>query len=54
MLSIRQALESDLQQFFDWRNDPMVVAASFTPGKIEMQDHRSWYLRKLASDYCSL
>ena len=54
MLSIRKALESDLQQFFDWRNDPMVVAASFTPGKIEMQDHRSWYLQKLASDYCSL
>ena len=54
MLSVRKALESDLQQFFDWRNDPMVVAASFTPGKIDMRDHRSWYLQKLSSDFCSL
>ena len=54
MLSVRKALESDLRLFFDWRNDPLVVAASFTPGKIEMRDHRAWYLRKLSSNDCSL
>ena len=54
MLSVRKALESDLQLFFDWRNDPLVVAASFTPGKIEMRDHRPWFLQRLSSDDCNL
>ena len=54
MLSVRKALESDLQQFLDWRNDPAVVAASVTQGTIAMGDHEPWFLRKLASDDCSL
>ena len=54
MLSARKALESDLQRFFDWRNDPAVVAASFTQGEIAMQDHETWFLRKLASDDCGM
>ena len=54
MLSVRKATESDLQQFFDWRNDPAVVAASFSQGEIAMQDHRPWFLRKLASDDCGM
>lgn len=54
MLSVRKARESDLQQFLDWRNDPAVVAASFTPGTIAMADHAPWFLRKLASDDCCL
>ncbi len=54
MLSIRRAAEADLRQFLDWRNDPAVVAASFTQEPIEMRDHRPWYLRKLASDDCAM
>ena len=54
MLSVRKARESDMQQFFDWRNDPAVVAASFTPGKIAMSDHEPWFMRKLSGDDCSL
>jgi UDP-2,4-diacetamido-2,4,6-trideoxy-beta-L-altropyranose hydrolase len=54
MLSVRKARESDLQQFLDWRNDPAVVAASFTPGTISMSDHEPWFMRKLSSDDCSL
>ena len=54
MLSVRKAIESDLQRFFDWRNDPAVVAASFTPGKIAMRDHEPWFLRRLASEDCGM
>ena len=54
MLSVRKARERDMQQFLDWRNDPAVVAASFTPGEIAMSDHEPWFGRKLSSDDCSL
>lgn len=54
MLSVRKARESDLKQFLDWRNDPAVVAASFTPGTIAMADHEPWFRRRLASEDCVL
>ena len=41
-----------MEQFFAWRNDPIVVASSFTEGKIEMADHERWYMQKLASATC--
>ena len=54
MLSVRKARETDVQQFLDWRNDPAVVAASFTPGQIAMRDHEPWFTQKLSSDDCEL
>ncbi len=54
MLKVRQARQADSNQFFTWRNDPLVVASSFTKGEIKMQDHRRWYDQKLESDDCGL
>ncbi len=54
MLKVRQAGKSDSEQFLAWRNDPIVVASSFTEGRIEMADHQRWYLQKLASADCGL
>jgi len=54
MLKVRQAGKSDTEQFLAWRNDPAVVASSFTEGRIEMADHQRWYLQKLASADCGL
>jgi len=54
MLKVRQAGKSDTEQFLAWRNDPVVVASSFAEGRIEMADHRRWYLQKLASADCGL
>jgi RimJ/RimL family protein N-acetyltransferase len=54
MLSVRKARETDVQQFLDWRNDPAVVAASFTPGLIAKSDHEPWFMRKLSSNDCAL
>jgi UDP-2,4-diacetamido-2,4,6-trideoxy-beta-L-altropyranose hydrolase len=51
---IRKARRSDSKQFFTWRNDPLVIASSFTKGEIKMQDHRRWYDQKLNSDDCEL
>ena len=54
MLKVRQALRSDSKQFFAWRNDPLVVASSFTNGVIKKRDHQRWYDQKLVSDDCSM
>jgi RimJ/RimL family protein N-acetyltransferase len=54
MLKVRQAGKSDMEQFLAWRNDPRVVASSFTEGRIELADHQRWYLQKLASPNCGL
>lgn len=53
-MKIRRAGKSDQDQFLAWRNDPLVVASSFTEGRIEISDHQRWYLRKLASADCGL
>ena len=54
MLRVRKARQSDSKRFLTWRNDPLVVASSFTKGVIKMQDHQRWYNQKLASDDCGL
>jgi RimJ/RimL family protein N-acetyltransferase len=54
MLKVRKALRSDSNQFFAWRNDPLVVASSFTKGVIKKHDHQRWYDQKLVSDDCRL
>ncbi len=54
MLKVRQAGSFDSEQFLAWRNDPVVVASSFTEGRIELADHQRWYLQKLASADCGL
>jgi RimJ/RimL family protein N-acetyltransferase len=54
MLTVRQAVESDSEQFLAWRNDPLVVASSFTEGRIEQADHQRWFLQKLANADCGL
>jgi RimJ/RimL family protein N-acetyltransferase len=54
MLIVRQAVESDSEQFLAWRNDPLVVASSFTEGRIEKADHQRWFLQQLASADCGL
>ena len=53
-MKVRQAGKFDTEQFLAWRNDPLVVASSFTEGRIEMADHQRWYLQKLANANCGL
>ena len=54
MLTVRQAVKSDSEQFLAWRNDPLVIASSFTEGRIEQADHQRWFLQKLANANCGL
>jgi UDP-2,4-diacetamido-2,4,6-trideoxy-beta-L-altropyranose hydrolase len=54
MLRVRKALESDLMLFYHWRNDPLVVASSFSEGSVHLEDHQRWYRRQLSSGNCSL
>jgi UDP-2,4-diacetamido-2,4,6-trideoxy-beta-L-altropyranose hydrolase len=54
MIRVRKARRSDSNRFFTWRNDPLVVASSFTKTAIDIRDHERWYDQKLASDNCEM
>ncbi|SIR42911.1 UDP-2,4-diacetamido-2,4,6-trideoxy-beta-L-altropyranose hydrolase [Pontibacter lucknowensis] len=46
-LKLRKAVPEDLQQLFDWANDPEVRRHSFNPEPIPLEDHTRWFQAKL-------
>lgn len=46
---IRKAGISDMLQFFDWVNEPMVRLNSFHSELIGFQDHEAWFLNRISS-----
>ena len=53
-LTLREAVASDARLLFDWVNDPVVRAQSFTQTMIPWEDHQRWFARKLADTRCLL
>jgi UDP-2,4-diacetamido-2,4,6-trideoxy-beta-L-altropyranose hydrolase len=52
-LQIRSACFEDAEILWQWANDPVVRANSFSPDPISLSDHIEWYREKLAScDTC--
>jgi RimJ/RimL family protein N-acetyltransferase len=49
MLALREATAEDAELLLAWRNDPVTRANSFEQGAIELESHRAWLTRKLAS-----
>lgn len=49
-LTLRPADAADERLLWEWANDPVVRAASFSSDPIPWEDHRRWFARKLASD----
>lgn len=49
---IRKANNKDLIQYFNWANDTNVRENSFSPEKIEVEDHIKWFLEKLKDKSC--
>lgn len=54
LLTLRTAEPGDARLLFDWVNDPVVRAQSFTQTAIPWQDHERWFARKLADARCLL
>ena len=48
-LRVRPATESDAELLLAWRNDPEARRWSRSSGMIDLDTHRSWLLRTLAS-----
>lgn len=46
-MNLRRATEKDLLLLYDWANDSEVRKAAFNSRTIGMEDHSSWFLRKL-------
>lgn len=53
-LTLRDAAPGDVRLLFDWANDPVARAQSFTQATIAWQDHEHWFARKLADARCLL
>lgn len=48
-LSVRPATEADSRRVWEWANDPVVRASSFSPQPIAWEDHVEWFRARLAS-----
>lgn len=48
-LSVRQASWEDVNDLFEWRNDPVTQSMSLTKGSVERADHERW-LRMVLAD----
>lgn len=46
---LRRAAPDDMEQVFRLANDPDVRASSFSPARIALEDHASWFAARLAS-----
>lgn len=53
-LTLREASVGDARLLFEWANDPVVRAQSFTQATIPWQDHERWFAKKLADARCVL
>lgn len=47
-ISFRNATEADSRLLWDWANDPLTRAASFSSAPIPWEEHESWFRRRLA------
>jgi UDP-2,4-diacetamido-2,4,6-trideoxy-beta-L-altropyranose hydrolase len=54
VLTLREAEPGDSRLLFEWVNDPVVRARSFTQATIPWEDHERWFARKLADARCLL
>jgi UDP-2,4-diacetamido-2,4,6-trideoxy-beta-L-altropyranose hydrolase len=54
VLTLRGAEHGDARLLFEWVNDPVVRAQSFTQATIPWEHHERWFARKLADARCLL
>ena len=47
LVNLRQALESDIDVMYQWRNEPLIVELSTSRKKVTWQEHHEWVLNSL-------
>jgi len=53
MLSVRKAEIQDIELYFDWANDTVVREQSYNSNKINLENHRKWFVSKLNDNNCN-
>ncbi len=53
-LSFRLAEDGDCKLLWEWANDPVVRASSFSSGSIPWEDHVTWFRKKLKDRDCRI
>ena len=53
-IRLRPVEESDCKLFWRWANDPVVRLFSFSPGPIDWEEHKRWFLHKMSDTNCYL
>ena len=51
-IEFRKATKSDLIQYFDWANDPIVRIQSYNSDAVSIDVHTKWFLGKLNDHSC--
>ena len=46
-VTIRPARDDDVRLLFEWRNDPVTRAGSFSDGEVPWEDHVAWFKASL-------
>ena len=54
MIPVRDAVESDCEQVYEWANDEATRAASFDSGPIAWDSHQNWFKERLQNPNCLL
>ena len=54
MITVRDAVAGDCNLIFQWANDIDTRAASFSSGKISLEEHRNWLSDRLSDANCLL
>lgn len=49
-ITVREAREEDLMQYFVWANDPAVRNNSFSSKPIVLEDHTAWFNKRVQSE----
>ncbi|MBU0457829.1 GNAT family N-acetyltransferase [Patescibacteria group bacterium] len=53
-ISIRKVKSSDSRFLWEWANDPLVRAASFSTDSIPWEDHEKWFDKKMNDPDCKI
>jgi len=53
MLTFRKAEIQDMELYFDWANDSLVREQSYNSNKINLENHRKWFVSKLNDENCT-
>lgn len=54
LITVRNAVESDCRQIYEWANDDDTRTASFHSSPIDWDTHRNWFLQRLRDANCLL